>query len=519
MSNKTSNVDHMKANKSLFRQSHFLGTKIRNLRKRNNLTMEDLSTRCIHINPEYAPSVSYLSMIERGKRVPSTDMLEVIGQVFQKDLAWFLDDTPEEEAITPSKNKQGGGLNGMALEPSFLFSQDILQIAIPELLSQTGTSSRQFAHLLIRAHQEHHQNHFPDLEKAAESIGKKNMHWSVDALINVLKQFGVKIRWFNEKSQPITDETGVKTKQLKSSYFEPPTSLYLNEQLKHVESRLKYELATYIGHCVLHQPKATNANSDQKIIMSIGGGQSHRLAQNNHLSNTPVNPHDIVQAWRDFESSFFAGALLCPRVPFRQMLERSGYEIGVHKQMGLSASVIMRRMTAVSNYKFWHYFDAYSPGKLKAVYRGNGIPLPWGNMTAVDNPCHHWAVFRTMQAPPQGSSAQLSLMDVAGQARIYVCESVSVTDMAGNPHVLCAGIDLNPAIDAQGKDAIGIADKLSQVCKQNKGECEVPHSIKQEIMSVSRILNINWIERGINNRARLICSQGGNCPRQPNCCK
>ena len=97
----------MRANKSLIRQSHFLGTKIRNLRKRNNLTIEDLSTRCIHIDAEFAPSVSYLSMIERGKRVPSADMLEVIGKVFQKDISWFLDDTPEEDAITPSKNKQG----------------------------------------------------------------------------------------------------------------------------------------------------------------------------------------------------------------------------------------------------------------------------------------------------------------------------------------------------------------------------------------------------------------------------
>ena len=406
----------------------------------------------------------------------------------------------------------------MALEPNFLFTKDILQIAIPELLSQSGTSSRQFAHLLIRAHQEHHQNHFPDLEKAAESIGKKNMIWTPENLMAILKQFGIKIKWFIEDKSSVNDETGAKTNQLKSSFFEPPSTLYLNEQLKNVETRLKYELATYIGHCVLHQPKESTAKNDHKIIMSIGGGQSHRLAANNTLSNTPVNPHDIVQAWRDFESSFFAGALLCPRVPFRQLLERNGYEIGVHKHIGLSASVIMRRMTAVSNYRFWHYFDAYSPGKLKAVYRGNGIPLPWGNMTAIDNPCHHWAVFRAMQTPIEGSSAQLSLMDVAGTPRIYVCESVSVSDMAGNPHVLCAGIDLNPAIEAQGKDAVGLAEDLSKVCQSNQGETVVPANIKQELMSVSRILNINWIERGINNGARLICSQGGDCPRKPNCC-
>lgn len=153
----------MRPNKSLLRKSHFLGTKIRNLRKRNNLTIEDLSARCIRVDPEYAPSVSYLSMIERGKRVPSVDMLEVIANVFQKPIDWFLDDAPEQQDITPDKGNKGG-INGMPLEPSFLFSQDILQIAIPEMLSQTGISGRQFAHLLIRAHQENNQNHFPDLE-------------------------------------------------------------------------------------------------------------------------------------------------------------------------------------------------------------------------------------------------------------------------------------------------------------------------------------------------------------------
>ena len=169
----------MQTRSSLTRQSHFLGTKIRNLRKRNHLTMEDLSSRCIKVNAEAAPSVSYLSMIERGKRVPSEEMLEVIAEVFQKDLDWFLDRVPEEQNIIPMKGRRGG-ITGMVLEPSFLFSNDILQIAIPEMLSQTGTTGRQFAHLLIRAYQEHHLNHFPDLERAAEEIGKKRMPLSVD---------------------------------------------------------------------------------------------------------------------------------------------------------------------------------------------------------------------------------------------------------------------------------------------------------------------------------------------------
>ncbi len=499
-------------NSSLIRKSHFLGTKIRNLRKRNNLTMEDLSTRCIRINAESAPSVSYLSMIERGKRVPSLAMLKVIATVFQKEIDWFLDDMPEPHSITPLKGSKGG-LNGMALEPSFLFSNEILQIAIPEMLSQTGISGRQFAHLLIRAHQEHHQNHFPDLERAAEEVGQKRMPLSQGELLEIINSLGLKIKWFKHAPQAIVQEAEVASEHIITSYFELPNHIYLNKLLEKHPNRLKYDLAVHIGHCVLHNKDGL------KSIMVAGRTHGTTLTdinQNSSHSST-VDPQDILHAWRDFESSFFAGALLCPKVPFRQLLDRHGYEINVAKQVAVSPSVAMRRMTAVSPYRYWHYFDAYSPGKLKAVYRGNGIPLPWGNMRQVEDPCQHWAVFRMLNNDVTGSSAQLSILDVANEPKIYCCESIRVNDLAGHPHVLCAGIDLNPAIEAQGGDANSVAKELKQLCINNNGLTPLPLGLKTDIKRVAKILNINWVERSLDNDARLICSKGASCPRKPSC--
>ena len=499
----------MRNDQSLMRKSHFLGTKIRNLRKRNHLTMEDLSARCIRVDSSSAPSVSYLSMIERGKRVPSAGMLAVIATVFQKEVDWFLDDTPEEQSITPEKGRRGG-VSGMPLEPSFLFSNDILQIAIPEMLSQTGTSGRQFAQLLIRAHQEHHQNHFPDLERAAEDIGKKQLPLAADEMLNIAKSMGLKIKWIDETPTEVIDETGASSARLTTSFFEPPATIYINKALKGNVPRLKYDLAVHIGHCVLH-----NKDGLKSVMTS---GRRVELDDDASMQSNTLNAQDILHAWRDFESSFFAGALLCPKVPFRQLLDRHGYEISVHKQLQVSASVAMRRMTVVSPYPHWHYFDAYAPGKLKAVYRGNGIPLPWGNMRIVEDPCHHWAVFRKINEPATaGTSAQISILNVGNEPRIYCCESIKVDDSAGNPHVLCAGIDLNPAIDAQGKDAQSITEDLKQACVDNGGLVAIPKHIKADLTSVAKILNINWIERGIENDARVICSRGAVCPRQPSC--
>lgn len=504
----------MKSSNNLLRTSHFLGTKIRNLRKNNHLTMEDLSSRCVKIDPDYAPSVSYLSMIERGKRVPSEEMLGVIAEVFQKEVRWFLDDASKDSPINPVKTNRGG-LSGMALEPSFLFSNDILQIALPELIVQTGTTGRQFAQLLIRAYQELHQNHFPDLERAAEEVGQKRMPLDHHDLIAIASRLGLEVKWFDSVPTEVADELGVRSNNLVRSYFDAPHTIYLNSILQKRPVSMKYDLAVHIGHSILHN------NDGVRSIIMAGRSKGITVEQGKFgvAHSSDVDSRDILQAWRDFECSFFAGALLCPKVPFRQLLDRTGYSIDVHKTIGVSPAVAMRRMTAVSPYPHWHYFDAYAPGTLKAVYRGNGIPLPWGNMRLVKDPCQHWAVFRMINAPTELSrtSAQISVLDTDTGPRIYCCESVKTQDLAGNSHVLCAGIDLNPALDTQMGDAISIAQSLKDNCVGKGGSSQIPDSIQKELTRVGKILNISWIDRGLESEARVICSRGHVCPRKPSC--
>ena len=170
---------------ALVRQGHFLGAKLRSLRKRNGLTLEELSARCVQVDAASAPSVSYLSMIENGQRVPSDDMLALLAGIFGKPSGWFLDQNTELAA--EPKSAARGGLAAMPLEPGFLFSHDLLQIALPELLSQTATTGKQFAQLLIRVWQETRHNDFPDIERAAEQVGDRRMPLSVQELLGDLQ--------------------------------------------------------------------------------------------------------------------------------------------------------------------------------------------------------------------------------------------------------------------------------------------------------------------------------------------
>lgn len=500
-------------NASAIRNAHFLGTKIRNLRKRNNLTMDDLSARCVKIDANSAPSVSYLSMIERGKRHPSASMLSVIAQVFQKELSWFLDNVPDEAAIVPVKGNRGG-MSGMSLEPSFLFSKDILENAIPEMLSQTGVSGRQFAHILIRAHQENNQNHFPEIERAAESVGHKQMPISLDALMDICRALGLEIKWFARPPKNVTSSLSQNGQSVVRSFFEAPGTIYVNKLMQKQPARLKYDLALYIGHKVLHDGDGV------KSVAVTGPASVPNLDRRGSLdwdASSAIDSQDIIHAWRDFECSFFAAALLCPKVPFRRLLEQKAHEVTIGDMLEVTASVVMRRMTVVSSYPHWHYFDAYPPGRLLAVYRGNGIPLPWGNMRLVQDPCQHWSVFRMINADANQSVSQVSVMDVGSEPRIFCCESMHVNDMSGSSHVLCAGIDVMPALEAQGSDAAGLAHSLKLACNEQGGSVEIPASIRKELQQTARLLNIEWLNRGLQKPAHMICPRSAACPRSPSC--
>ena len=490
------------------RNSHFLGTKLRALRKANGLTLEELSTRCIQMNASVAPSVSYLSMIESGKRVPSEDLLALLASLFQRTPAWFRDGNAEIEAA-PAPARSGGAV-AVPLEPAFLFSKELLQAAIPELLAQTGTTGRQFAHLLIRSHQEMSRNDFPDLERAAEKIGERRFPLSVEDLMRLCKQQGLALRWFDRKAVLVRDRDS-ELKSVMRSFFESPKTVYLNRELESDPARLKFDLASHLAHKVLHggdglkSPHATGGE--------MGGSPDAGAPAAGGLS-----PQDVLHAWRDFECSFFAGALLAPKQPFRRFLARESYRVEAGEKFELTPAVVMRRMTKVSPYPYWHFFDAYPPGFLRAVYRGNGIPLPWGNMAQVTDPCPHWAVFRMLgesRGPDRGS--QLSVLRDGEHFVLYCCHSRRVGDMAGNPHVLSVGLDLVPALRTHRADADKLVQSIADACLHHHGEAKVPDAAAEAIRGVAKVLNIAWVGDALARPARIICPRSTYCPRSPHC--
>jgi transcriptional regulator with XRE-family HTH domain len=491
---------------TLLRKGHFLGAKLRSVRKRNGLTLEELSSRCIQRDVSNAPSVSYLSMIESGKRAPSQELLGLLAAVFQREPGWFLDESADIELPMPAGPK--GGAARIPLEPAFLFSKNVLQAAIPELLAQTGTTGRQFAHLLIRSHQEMSRNDFPDLERAAESVGERRFPLSVDDLMHLCKRHGLEIRWFERKPVLVRDKDR-EVRSMVRSFFEPPGIVYANRALQSDRARLKFDLAAHIAHKVLHGGdglKSAHATGGEMGGSPEGGS-----------SAVGMDAQDVLHAWRDFECSFFAGALLAPRVAFRRFLTREQYRVEAGAKLELTPAVIMRRMTKVSPYPYWHFFDAYPPGYLRAVYRGNGIPLPWGNLAQVSDPCPNWAVFRMIDGHRGESGSQISVLRDGERSLLYCCNSQRARDMAGNHHVLSVGVDLAPALDSHGAKTAELVDSIFKECLHRRGEGRIPKAAAQVLSAVANVLNIAWIEDALLAPARIICPRSNRCPRPERC--
>src|SRR5580658_38075 len=490
----------------LLRKGHFLGAKLRSLRKRNALTLEELSARCIQRDAQLAPSVSYLSMIESGKRTPSQATLELVAAVFQREPAWFLDESADLELSLPPTPR--GGAARIPLEPAFLFSKNVLQAAIPELLAQTGTTGRQFAHLLIRSHQEISRNDFPDLERAADRVSERRFPLTVDDLMRLCRRHGLEIRWFEKKPLLALDKDR-EVRSMVRSFFEAPRIVYANRALQADPARLKFDLAAHIAHKVLH------GGDGLKSAHATGGEMGG--SPEGGASAAGMNAQDVLHAWRDFECSFFAGALLAPRVPFRRFLARERYRVEAGARLELTPAVVMRRMTKVSPYPYWHFFDAYPPGYLRAVYRGNGIPLPWGNLAQVSDPCPNWAVFRMIDGEHGLTGSQISVLRDGERSLLYCCHSIRVQDMAGNPHVLSVGIDLAPALASHGVPGEPLIDSIFRECLHRRGEARIPKAATQVLGAVANVLNIAWIGDALQAPARIICPRSNRCPRPERC--
>ena len=191
----------------------------------------------------------------------------------------------------------------------------------------------------------------------------------------------------------------------------------------------------------------------------------------------------------------------------------------------MTSAVMMRRMTSVSPYRHWHFFDAYPPGFLRAVYRANGIPLPWGNMSVVPiraraGRCSGCSRTRAPdREAAQKPKSQISIMPDGDQPRLYCCHSMLTATPPRVSHVLSVGVDLSPALSAQGYDeALLVESGGGGLSARAVATRRFPPTRRMRCEPSRRYSNIGWIGDALTHEATTICSRSNHCPRPPHAC-
>jgi hypothetical protein len=89
-------------------------------------------------------------------------------------------------------------------------------------------------------------------------------------------------------------------------------------------------------------------------------------------------------------------------------------------------------------------------------------------------------------------------------------------DALDEVHVLSVGVDLLPALDAQGFDGESIVAAVAEACGRG-GDAPIPEAAAGRIRAASQVLNIAWIADALDSPASVICPRSGACPREPHC--
>jgi hypothetical protein len=91
-------------------------------------------------------------------------------------------------------------------------------------------------------------------------------------------------------------------------------------------------------------------------------------------------------------------------------------------------------------------------------------------------------------------------------------------DAAAVSHVLSVGVDLSPALSAQGYDETTVVESIAAACRKGGGDAPIPADARQALRTVSQVLNIGWIGDALSHDATTICSRSNRCPRTDKSC-
>ena len=212
-----------------------------------------------------------------------------------------------------------------------------------------------------------------------------------------------------------------------------------------------------------------------------------------------MNAQDVLHAWRDFECTFFAGALLAPKCRFGVSWCVSAIAWRRRrKKLEITPALVMRRMTKVSRLSLLAFLRRLSARVSARGLPGQRHPAALGqSRPQVSDPCPNWAVFRMMH----GERGRARLADL-GAARRRALAAVLLPLAPGARHGRQCSTCCRSGSTWRRRSTPRLAERaadrfdLPRVPAARRGEARIPKAATQVIGAVANVLNIAWIERG-----------------------
>ena len=361
-----------------------LGTKIRALRRRENLTQSELATR-LGISP------SYLNLIENNRRPLPAQLLLQLAQLFSLDIAQLAG---EDETRLLSELLEAFGdplFDGYSLKNSDLRELTMAQPGLGRAvlaLYQGYVAARQSASALseqldgageglgelsrlpseeVSALIEHHGNHFPELERAAEAVFQTARLDSEGAYAGLsrylLAEHGVEVRIVR-----VADE-----RKAMRRYDPERRVLSLSEMLPPRSRR--FQLAHQIG-------------------LLSASGELERLSRDERLTTPESRALGRVAL-----GNYFAAALLMPYGAFLDAARAERYDIELlAHRFGTSFEQVCHRLTSLRRKGQegipFHLVRIDIAGNISKRFGGSGL-----RFARFSGACPRLAVFQSFLTP------------------------------------------------------------------------------------------------------------------------
>lgn len=423
--------------------SEDLGSKLKVLRLAHKVKQIDLA-RSLGISP------AYLNLIENNKRPLNVDVLEKLLEFFAIDMETFLSASEGArlhnrfESILSDPYLKGHALGRreidelarnstlsnliIALYDGFKNTQEALE-NLQRRLSNTelnredkgagdaanGELASQFSILDRTAYDEvtdfleHHQNHFPALEEAAEKLlaeagyehGRRTSvlidllkrRFNIDVTVRSFPPGSHVLRLFNERTNHV--------------YVSDSSGLH----------RMHFQLAHFIGLMVFEA---------DSVVEDL-------------IRDFPFRRKEAPKLARVNLANYFAGALLLPYQPFLRLVQRTAYDVrAMEGTLNMPFEAIAHRLCNLSRPGAsgipLHFIRTDIAGNISKKYSGTGLKIDDRRHS-----CPRWAVHQAFLTPSM-LRRQYSVMP-GGQA--FFCSALATVqhdaDSISNQHAYSVG--------------------------------------------------------------------------------